>query len=125
LPKALVNSVADALRAAGVQPGARVVVAVSGGVDSMVLLHALARSPLRLALHVAHIHHGLRGRSADRDAVLVAAAAERCGLPVSVVRLTAATRPRATSVQNARLSGTPPMYPFPEACWHSASSETM
>jgi tRNA(Ile)-lysidine synthase len=99
LPKALVNSVADALRAAGVQPGSRVVVAVSGGVDSMVLLHALARSPLRLALRVAHIHHGLRGRSADRDAAMVAAAAERCGLPVSVVRLTAATRPRATSVQ--------------------------
>ena len=51
------------------------------------------------ALRVAHIHHGLRGRSADRDAALVAAAAERDGLPVSVVRLTAATRPRGTSVQ--------------------------
>lgn len=65
----------------------------------MVLLHALARSPLRLALRVAHIHHGLRGRSADRDAALVAAAAERYGLPVSVTRLRAQTRPRGTSVQ--------------------------
>ncbi len=65
----------------------------------MVLLHALARSCLRLALRVAHIHHGLRGRSADRDAALVVAAADRYGLPVSVTRLVAETRPRGTSVQ--------------------------
>lgn len=99
MPRALVNAVADALRTAGVRPGVRVVVAVSGGVDSMVLLHALARSRLRLALRIAHIHHGLRGRSADRDAALVVAAADHYGLPVSVTRLAAETRPRGTSVQ--------------------------
>ena len=101
MPKALIGAVSEALRAAGVQPGDRLVVAVSGGVDSMVLLHAVARlgPRLYLCLHVAHIHHGLRGRSADLDATLVAAEANRQGLPVSTERLIAATRPRGISVQ--------------------------
>jgi len=101
LPKALISAVAEALRGAGVQPGDRLVAAVSGGVDSMVLLHALVRlgPRLDLHLHVAHIHHGLRGRSADLDAALVAAEATRHGVSVSVERLTAATRARGISVQ--------------------------
>src|SRR5512143_2496564 len=67
----------------------------------MVLLHVLARLAPRLgvALHVAHIHHGLRGRSADRDAALVAAEAARYALPISVERLSAEARGRGTSVQ--------------------------
>jgi tRNA(Ile)-lysidine synthase len=67
----------------------------------MVLLDALVRvaATLRLGLHVAHIHHGLRGRSADRDAGFVSDAAARHGLAVSVDRLAAETRARGTSVQ--------------------------
>ena len=67
----------------------------------MVLLDVLVRLGLRLdlTLHVAHIHHGLRGRSADQDAALVSAEAARRGLPVSVERLAAAERARGTSVQ--------------------------
>ncbi len=101
MPGMLGTVVAAALADAGVERGDRVVAAVSGGVDSMVLLDVLVRLAPRLGLrlHVAHIHHGLRGRSADRDAALVAEAAARCGLPVSVTRLDAATRPRRTSVQ--------------------------
>jgi tRNA(Ile)-lysidine synthase len=93
--------VAAALAEAGVGPGDRLVVAVSGGVDSMVLLNALVHLGPRLGLrlHVAHIHHGLRGRSADRDAALVAAEAARYGLPLCVERLEPATRARGTSVQ--------------------------
>jgi tRNA(Ile)-lysidine synthase len=76
-------------------------VAVSGGVDSMVLLDVLVRIAPRLplALHAAHIHHDLRGRSADRDAAAVSAAAASYGLAVSVERLDATTRPRGTSVE--------------------------
>jgi len=101
VPKALTNAVADALRDAGVQPGQRLVVAVSGGVDSMVLLHTLSRlaSRLSLALHVAHIHHGLRGGTADLDASLVAAEAARHALPMNVEHLAAEARARGTSVQ--------------------------
>ena len=85
----------------GVGRGDRVVVAVSGGVDSMVLLRALVHLAPRLGveLHVAHIHHGLRGQSADRDAALVSAEAARYALPISVERLSAEARRRGTSVQ--------------------------
>ncbi|HYL81723.1 MAG TPA: tRNA lysidine(34) synthetase TilS [Candidatus Acidoferrum sp.] len=90
-----------ALRGSGLDRGERVVVAVSGGVDSMVLLHALVRLQPRLGLrlHVAHVHHGLRGKASDRDAALVVAEAARRGVSVSVARLDPASRPRGTSVQ--------------------------
>ena len=101
MPRALGTVVAAALTEAGVRRGDRLVVAVSGGVDSMALLDVLVRLAPRLGvrLHVAHVHHGLRGGSADRDAALVAAQAARHALPVSVERLEAATRARGTSVQ--------------------------
>lgn len=57
-------------------------VAVSGGVDSMVLLQALCElsSAHGLALEVGHVHHGLRGVDADRDAEAVATRARELGL---------------------------------------------
>src|SRR5512146_314036 len=99
--RALGSVVATALADAGVRRGDRLVVAVSGGADSMVLLDVLVglAPRLDLQLHVAHIHHGLRGRSADRDAALVRAEAARCGIPVRLERLAAAGRARGTSVQ--------------------------
>lgn len=61
---------------------ARVLVAVSGGVDSMVLLHLLhglsAAHGWRLV--VAHFNHQLRGRSSDADERLVRRAAAKLGL---------------------------------------------
>ncbi len=100
-PVSVVNRVAGALRDAGVAPGARLVVAVSGGVDSMALLDALVRLQDRfgLRLQVAHVHHGLRGRAADRDAAFVVAEAARRGLSASVSRLNTAERPRGESIQ--------------------------
>jgi tRNA(Ile)-lysidine synthase len=97
----LVNRVAGALRDAGVAPEECLVVAVSGGVDSMVLLAVLARLQTRLGLrlHVAHVHHGLRGKAADRDAAFVVAEAARLGLGATVTRLNPADRRRGESVQ--------------------------
>lgn len=68
-----------------------VVVGVSGGVDSVVLLHALAQlAPLwRLHLHVAHVDHGLRPSSAQ-DAAFVRDLARQLGTPFHLVRLDAA-----------------------------------
>ena len=50
-------------------PGRRVLVAVSGGVDSTVLFHALHRlaGSLDLDLCIGHVNHGLRGEESDRD----------------------------------------------------------
>lgn len=63
--------------------GDAVLVAVSGGPDSVALLHILAALAPQWALRlgVAHLHHGLRGTAADEDAVFVAALAARMGLP--------------------------------------------
>jgi tRNA(Ile)-lysidine synthetase-like protein len=61
-----------------IRPGAYVV-AVSGGVDSMVLLDVLAQMP-DLKLVVAHFEHGIREDS-DVDRQFVEAAAKRYGLP--------------------------------------------
>ncbi|MUG88431.1 tRNA lysidine(34) synthetase TilS [Paenibacillus timonensis] len=65
--------------------GDGIVVAVSGGVDSTVLLHIMkeiaADETLGLQLICAHLHHGLRGDEADRDAEFVRGLAERLGVP--------------------------------------------
>ncbi|MCS7222629.1 MAG: tRNA lysidine(34) synthetase TilS [Anaerolineae bacterium] len=67
-------------------PGDTVVVGVSGGPDSLCLLHVLrALSPaLSLTLIVAHLHHGLRGDEADADAEFVRQLAADWGLPCEI-----------------------------------------
>jgi len=49
--------------------GQNLLLAVSGGVDSMVMLHLSILSNLNVA--VAHVDHGMRGLSSDLDAQLV------------------------------------------------------
>ena len=70
------------------RPGQRLLVAVSGGVDSLVLLYVLHElaSKQRWQLTVAHLNHQLRGRSSDADEQLVRRAAARLNLPVVVER---------------------------------------
>jgi tRNA(Ile)-lysidine synthase len=60
----------------------RIVVAVSGGIDSIVLLHALTElaAEYRLFIIVAHLNHCLRGRESDRDEVFVKRLAENLGV---------------------------------------------
>ncbi len=69
-------------------PGETVVVGVSGGPDSLCLLHVLCRlrGEYGLSLHVAHLHHGLRGAEADADAEFVRALAADWSLPCTVER---------------------------------------
>jgi tRNA(Ile)-lysidine synthase len=63
--------------------GDQVVVGVSGGVDSMVLLHLLhsLREDYDLSLRVAHVNHGLRPEESKREAELVEKESNRLGLP--------------------------------------------
>ncbi len=61
----------------------QVLVAVSGGPDSVALLDVLyyLRAELGLHLEVAHLQHGIRGEEAREDARFVAALAESLNLP--------------------------------------------
>jgi tRNA(Ile)-lysidine synthase len=66
--------------------GETVVVGVSGGPDSLCLLHVLnrLREGYGIELHVAHLDHRLRGLESEEDAAFVARLAEEWGLPATV-----------------------------------------
>lgn len=74
------------------------VVAVSGGADSVCLLHLLHRlgPAFGLRLHVAHFQHGLRGAAAAEDARFIAALADALGLPATFGGADVASDARAT-----------------------------
>lgn len=65
---------------------AQVLVAISGGADSVALLRGLLllREPLKLTLRAAHLNHQLRGADADADAEWVAALCQRFEVPCDV-----------------------------------------
>ena len=71
-----------------IQPEELVLVGVSGGVDSLALLHCLhvLRHEFNCSLHVAHLDHGIRPDSAA-DAEFVRKQADQLNLPVSVERI--------------------------------------
>ena len=76
----LLDHVEQSIRARRLlRPGQPILVAVSGGVDSVVLLHLLHElAPKhRWQLTAAHFNHRLRGRSSDADERLVRRTAER------------------------------------------------
>ncbi len=62
------------------------IVAVSGGPDSVCLLEILSelKEELGVSLHVAHCNHRLRGAESDGDAAYVARLADTFGLPCTV-----------------------------------------
>ncbi|MBM4447065.1 MAG: tRNA lysidine(34) synthetase TilS [Chloroflexi bacterium] len=66
--------------------GDKLVVAVSGGADSVCLLHMLAqqRKELGIELHVAHLNHQLRDAESDSDASYVSDLACRLGVPATI-----------------------------------------
>ncbi len=78
-------------------PGKRkkLIVAVSGGADSVALLHLLVEAGYR-NLIVAHFNHRLRGKASDGDALFVGKLADKLKLPFEIgdvdVRKLAATR---------------------------------
>ena len=68
--------------------GDRLVVAVSGGGDSVCLLHILVRwrKELGVELHVAHLNHQLRGAESDSDASYVSELARRLDVSATIER---------------------------------------
>jgi len=64
------------------------VVGVSGGADSVCLLHFLAkwRKELGVELHVAHLDHEIRGVESQADAEYVSNLAGSLGIPITIDR---------------------------------------
>ena len=74
------------LRTGMLADGDRVICGVSGGADSVFLFYLLKglREMLHLELHVVHVHHGIRGQEADRDAEYVRKMCEQADVPFSL-----------------------------------------
>ncbi len=68
------------------QPGGQVLAAVSGGADSVCLLYVLAqmREEWSIELKALHVHHGLRGEEADRDAAFTKALCGKLSVQCSI-----------------------------------------
>ena len=97
----MLNKVGSALREhCGTEPGALIVVGVSGGADSLCLMHLL--HALGYPLVVAHFDHQLRAESAD-DAAAVESAARALGLPFAQQRadVRAHARSSGLSIEDA------------------------
>ncbi|MFC1947354.1 tRNA lysidine(34) synthetase TilS [Chloroflexota bacterium] len=64
----------------------KLLVAVSGGPDSVCLLLVLMRlrDELSIDLHIAHLNHKLRDVESDNDAEYVSKLAQKLGLPVTI-----------------------------------------
>lgn len=69
-------------------PGELVVVGVSGGPDSLALLHVLHTLSREegYILHAAHLNHSFRGEEADREALWVQKTAQAWGIPCTVLK---------------------------------------
>ena len=78
--------VGAALEQSRLAPGMTLIVAVSGGPDSLALLHSICHlgDAIGLRLHGAHLDHGLRGDSSKSDARFVAEVFRGLGMPYTV-----------------------------------------
>jgi tRNA(Ile)-lysidine synthase len=85
----LLNNVSSAIRRGHLLlPGDNVGVCVSGGADSVALLHVMIELEKRLGivLSVVHFNHQLRGKQSDADEKFVAGLAAKHDLPFHVAR---------------------------------------
>lgn len=74
-----------------IRQGETVVCAVSGGPDSVAMLHILRElaevQQLGWKLHMAHVNHGLRGAASDEDEAFVRSLSEKVQLPFHSARV--------------------------------------
>ncbi len=85
----LVEEFAQTLRKMGVEPGEVLIAGVSGGADSLALMHLLYTTWHRLTIKpvIVHVNHLLRGVKSDADEEFVAEQAAAWGLPCFIERI--------------------------------------
>lgn len=88
------------------QPGDRVICAVSGGADSMAMLWALntLKEKLKIDVQAAHFNHNLRGEESDRDEAFVKNFCDSHGIicHVGSARVEAGEKGLEAAARNAR-----------------------
>ncbi|MHB8483079.1 MAG: tRNA lysidine(34) synthetase TilS [Nitrospiria bacterium] len=84
----MLNKVRENLESLGVKPNDLLIVAVSGGPDSVCLLYLLSEigKTYPFKLHVGHLNHALRGIEADEDADFVKKCSDTLNIPSSIVK---------------------------------------
>ena len=77
-----------------IERGSTVVAAVSGGSDSMAMLHILndIKDEFSFRLIAAHVNHCFRGESADADEELTASECRKLGVEVRILRVDVARK---------------------------------
>lgn len=121
---AAISALLGPLRAACTELGLReqrVLVAISGGVDSSVLLRALAElaPAFTLTLAAGHVHHGLRGVDADADEASAADLAKALGVTFVARRVA----PRALRASASGSRARPTLQEAARKLRHSALRE--
>lgn len=88
-----------------IERGDGVIVGLSGGADSVCLLHVLwcLKEELGIGLRAVHVHHGLRGEEADRDAAFSETLCRERDIPFKLVKIMASeeAKEQGISVEEA------------------------
>jgi tRNA(Ile)-lysidine synthase len=86
--RALINQVANSLKRLPDLRGRRILLGLSGGPDSVALLHSLMalRAKFHFAVIAAHLNHALRGAESDRDEAFVRELCGQLGVEIIVER---------------------------------------
>lgn len=113
------------LRESRVGPRETLILAVSGGVDSVVLAHLLSKwaDTLPIRLVIAHAHHGLRPE-ADGDAEFVGQLAARLRLPYRFGKLLVAAEAQETG-ESLEMAGRRLRHAFLAEVAHSEAAKTV
>ena len=83
----MTKTIIDAVsRSCLIRPGSSILCAVSGGADSMCLLHFLFsnRETFGISVFAAHYNHSLRGEESERDCAFVSDYCQQHGIPLRV-----------------------------------------
>ncbi|MDX1412646.1 MAG: tRNA lysidine(34) synthetase TilS [Candidatus Promineifilaceae bacterium] len=86
MSESLVDTAKKVLSSAGVTADSNVVIGVSGGPDSLALLHILKDIVLPGHLYVGHVNHQLRDE-ADEEAAFVASTADSWNIPCRIAEV--------------------------------------